>query len=93
MTKTRTEAETMSKIDIPAERLFGAQTQRSFENFRISNEKMPMRIIHALGMIKDAAAQTNAEMDKLDRNLADAISPSLSTQAPSGGTKAVTPCS
>ncbi len=69
----RIEHDTMGEVQVPADRLWGAQTQRSFENFRIGIEKMPMPVIYALASIKQAAARTNASLGVLDRRLADAI--------------------
>jgi fumarate hydratase class II len=73
MIETRTETDTIGAIEVPAARLWGAQTQRSLENFRIGDERMPMPIIHALGVIKRAAARTNAQLGVLDQQLTDAI--------------------
>ena len=69
----RIEHDTMGEISVPADRLWGAQTQRSFENFRIGWEKMPMQVICALAAIKEAAAKTNAALGTLDPKLAEAI--------------------
>ncbi|MGZ3268196.1 MAG: lyase family protein, partial [Croceibacterium sp.] len=63
----------MGEISVPAERLWGAQTQRSLENFRIGGERMPLPLVHALGVIKAAAARTNRKLGLLDGKLADAI--------------------
>ena len=63
----------MGEIAVPAERLWGAQTQRSLENFRIGGERMPLPLIHALGVIKAAAARTNRKLGLLDGKLAQAI--------------------
>ena len=73
MTETRTETDTMGAVEVPVSRLWGAQTQRSLQNFRIGGETMPVPLIRALGTIKRAAAETNAELRVLDRKLADAI--------------------
>ncbi|WP_439532883.1 class II fumarate hydratase [Polymorphobacter sp.] len=73
MPATRIETDTMGPIEVPADRLWGAQTQRSLENFRIGTDRMPLPIIHALGTIKGAAARTNARLGVLDGRLADAI--------------------
>ncbi|HSQ95874.1 MAG TPA: class II fumarate hydratase [Croceibacterium sp.] len=70
---TRTESDSMGEIAVPAERLWGAQTQRSLENFRIGGERMPLPLIHALGVIKAAAARTNRKLGLLDGKLAEAI--------------------
>jgi fumarate hydratase class II len=73
MTSTRTETDTFGPIEVPADRYWGAQTERSLENFRIGGERMPQPIIRAFGIVKRAAAEANAEMGLLDRKLADAI--------------------
>ncbi len=71
--KTRSETDSFGPIDIPADRLWGAQTQRSVQNFRIGGERMPLPIIHALGLIKRAAAEVNRDLGKLDKKHAEAI--------------------
>ncbi len=63
----------MGEVAVPADRLWGAQTQRSLENFRIGGEVMPRPIIRALGLIKKSAARINAELGQLAPELADAI--------------------
>lgn len=73
MTETRTERDTMGAIAVPAQRLWGAQTQRSSENFRIGEERMPKPLIRALAVVKRAAARVNQDLGLLDRRLADAI--------------------
>jgi len=70
---TRTETDAFGPIDIQAENLWGAQTQRSIENFRIGGERMPLPLVHALGLIKRAAAEVNRDLGGLDAKLADAI--------------------
>ncbi|MEJ2623905.1 MAG: class II fumarate hydratase [Pseudolabrys sp.] len=72
-TKPRSESDSFGPIDIPADRLWGAQTQRSLQNFRIGGERVPLAIIHALGLIKRAAAETNRALGALDKKRADAI--------------------
>ena len=69
----RIERDTFGPIEVPADRLWGAQTQRSLEHFRISSEKMPPDLIRALLLIKRSAARVNAELGILDRRIADAI--------------------
>ncbi len=69
----RTESDSFGPIDVPAAHYWGAQTQRSLENFRIGTEKMPRPLVHALGLIKLAAARANRELGVLDAPLADAI--------------------
>jgi fumarate hydratase class II len=73
MTATRTETDTFGPIEVPADRYWGAQTQRSLQNFRIGWEKQPAPIVRALGVIKCAAARTNMKLGKLDCNFGDAI--------------------
>ncbi|MXP45501.1 class II fumarate hydratase [Allopontixanthobacter sediminis] len=73
MTDYRIETDSLGEIRVPKDRLWGAQTQRSIENFRIGTERMPSEIVHALGLIKHAAAVTNLRLGLLDRKLADAI--------------------
>jgi fumarate hydratase class II len=73
MTQTRIETDSFGEIAVPAERLWGAQTQRSLENFRIGGERMPVPLIHALGVIKAAAARANRKLGLLDAKLAVAI--------------------
>jgi len=70
----RTEKDTFGPIDVPADRYWGAQTQRSLENFPIGWEKMPAPIVRALGVIKKAAALANERLDNLEPELAKAIS-------------------
>ncbi|MGX7896323.1 class II fumarate hydratase [Tsuneonella sp. HG222] len=73
MSETRIESDTMGDVAVPADRLWGAQTQRSKDNFRIGGERMPAAIVHALGTIKGAAARTNRELGLLEGRLAEAI--------------------
>ncbi|HVZ54783.1 MAG TPA: class II fumarate hydratase [Pseudolabrys sp.] len=73
MPKTRTESDAFGPLDIPADKLWGAQTQRSLQNFRIGSETMPIEIVHALGLIKRAAAEVNRDLGSLDRRRAGAI--------------------
>jgi fumarate hydratase class II len=71
--RTRTESDSFGPIDVPADRYWGAQTQRSRQNFRIGTDRMPIAIVHALGIVKLAAAQTNRELGLLDARRAGAI--------------------
>jgi len=71
--KTRIETDTFGPIEVPADRYWGAQTQRSLENFRIGNERLPKPLIRALGIIKRAAAETNHALGNLDGRRARAI--------------------
>ncbi len=72
-TTTRRETDSFGEIEVSSEQLWGAQTQRSLENFPIGEERMPRAVIHALGLVKQAAAATNAELGLLPPRIADAI--------------------
>lgn len=71
----RIEKDTMGPVEVPADKYWGAQTQRSINNFKIGGEKnrMPIEITHAFAILKKAAAQTNAELGVLDQDKADII--------------------
>ncbi len=73
MSETRTETDTMGPVEVPANALWGAQTQRSLQNFRIGGERLPLPLIRALGTVKRAAAQANRDLGILEPKLADAI--------------------
>jgi fumarate hydratase class II len=70
---TRTETDSFGPLEVPADKYWGAQTQRSLGNFKIGGETMPLPLIRALGIIKKCAAMTNAELGKLEEPLAKAI--------------------
>jgi len=70
---TRIERDTFGPIEVPRDALWGAQTQRSLEHFAISGERMPAEFIHALALVKRAAANVNRDLGLLDARLADAI--------------------
>ena len=70
---TRTETDSFGPIEVPSDRYWGAQTQRSRQNFRIGTDRMPIAIIHALGIVKLASAETNRALGLLDAKRADAI--------------------
>jgi fumarate hydratase class II len=70
---TRTERDSFGPIEVPAERLWGAQTQRSLQFFAVSTERMPPELIRALVLVKRAAAKANAELGALDAAKAQAI--------------------
>jgi fumarate hydratase class II len=70
---TRTEADSMGEMQVPVNALYGASTQRAVLNFPISDLRFPRRFIRALGQVKLAAAQTNAELGLIDKSIADAI--------------------
>ncbi|MBV9557216.1 MAG: class II fumarate hydratase [Pseudolabrys sp.] len=71
--KTRRESDSFGSLEIETSRYWGAQTQRSLENFRIGTERMPLPLIHAFGIIKRAAAEVNLELKSLDAKRAKAI--------------------
>ena len=76
MTDSRTETDSIGPIEVPNDRYWGAQTERSLHHFSIGDaaaERMPMEVIHALALLKKAAALENAERGLLDRSLADLI--------------------
>ena len=69
----RTESDSIGEIDVPANRYWGAQTQRSLQNFKIGGEKMPAPLVQALGIQKKAAALANMDLGVLNKDLGDAI--------------------
>ena len=70
---TRTETNSFGAIEVPADRYWGAQSERSIENFPIGWEKQPAPIVRALGIIKRAAAEVNMDLGKLDPKIGAAI--------------------
>jgi fumarate hydratase, class II len=73
MAATRIEKDTFGPIEVPADRLWGAQTQRSLQNFAISGERMPAALLEALALVKKAAALVNQDLGALEPKLAGAI--------------------
>ena len=71
--KTRVESDSFGPIEVPADRYWGAQTQRSLQNFRIGSERMPASIVHAFGIVKLAAARANVKFGELPPKLGRAI--------------------
>jgi fumarate hydratase, class II len=71
--KTRTESDTMGQIEVPSDRYWGAQTQRSLQNFRIGGERMPEPLVRALGIVKQAAARTNIALESIEPALGEVI--------------------
>lgn len=71
--KTRPETDSMGTIEVPADRYWGAQTQRSLGNFKIGGERMPLPLIHAFGLQKKAAALANKALGELSDTVADTI--------------------
>ncbi len=74
MTQTRTETDSFGPLEVPADRYWGAQTQRSIQNFPIGWEHQPVAVRRALGLIKQAAAEVNMELGDLDPTIGRAIS-------------------
>ena len=73
MTQTRTETDSFGPLEVPIDKYWGAQTQRSIKNFPIGWERQPLALIRALGVIKKACAQTNMENGKLKSEFGNAI--------------------
>lgn len=69
----RIEKDSMGEINVPSDRYWAAQTQRSFENFKIGTEKIPLEVIHAFGILKKAAAIANQRLGKLDKERCEVI--------------------
>jgi fumarate hydratase, class II len=70
---TRTERDSLGEIEVPVDCLWGAQTQRSLRNFRISGERMPMELVRALALVKRACAAVNVELGVLDADKGEAV--------------------
>ncbi len=70
---TRTEIDSMGEVQVPADALYGAQTQRAVNNFPVSGLQLPRAFLHALGLIKAAAAQVNGELGELPAQIAEAV--------------------
>jgi fumarate hydratase class II len=73
MASTRRESDSMGEIEVPADRYWGAQTQRSLHHFSIGEDRMPVEVVRAFGMLKKAAAMVNAELGKLPEDKAELI--------------------
>jgi fumarate hydratase class II len=71
--ETRTESDTFGPIQVPAHRYWGAQTQRSIQNFKIGWEKQPKAVVRALGIVKRAAAEANMDLGRLDRAVGETV--------------------
>ena len=71
--QTRIEHDTMGEVAVPSEAMWGAQTQRSLQNFKIGQERLPRAMIQAMGLVKKAAALTNAELEQIPQNLSQYI--------------------
>jgi fumarate hydratase class II len=81
MLETRTETDSLGAIEVPADRLWGAQTQRSIENFPIGTDRMPLSLIRAFGLQKQAAAKANKALSELSDEIANAIDKAASEVA------------
>src|SRR5260370_28145885 len=73
MTQFRSEKDSMGEVKVPAQAYYGAQTQRAVENFPISGQPLPKRLIRALGLVKIAAAVANRDLGKLKYDIAEPI--------------------
>ncbi|MBE8219892.1 MAG: class II fumarate hydratase [Alphaproteobacteria bacterium] len=73
MMKTRTETDSFGALDVPADKYWGAQTQRSLGNFKIGGETMPTPLVRALGIVKRSAAKANMQLDNLETDIGAAI--------------------
>ncbi len=73
MTSTRTETDSFGPLEVPSEKYWGAQTQRSLGNFKIGTETMPKPMVRALGIVKRSAALANIALDNIDKKTGDAI--------------------
>jgi fumarate hydratase, class II len=73
MSSSRTETDSFGPIDVPSDKYWGAQTQRSLQNFKIGSERMPEALIVAFGVLKYAAAETNMELGLMDKQVGEAI--------------------
>jgi len=73
MTDTRTETDSFGPLEVPADKYWGAQTQRSLGNFKIGGEKMPPALVHALGVVKKSACLTNNQLGNLEDTITNAI--------------------
>src|SRR3954452_25428686 len=73
MSEYRIEKDSMGEVQVPARAYYGAQTQRAVENFPISGQPLPGRLIHALGLVKIAAAVANRDLGKLKPEIAEPV--------------------
>ena len=73
MADTRTETDSFGPLEVPSEKYWGAQTQRSLGNFKIGTETMPLPLVRAMGIVKMSAAQANMKLDNLEKEIGDTI--------------------
>ena len=71
--QTRIEHDTMGEVEVPSEAMWGAQTQRSLQNFKIGGERLPRSMIRAMGLVKKVVAITNAELKQIPQELSQYI--------------------
>lgn len=71
--KFRSESDSIGTLEVPADKYWGAQTQRSLQNFRIGGDRFPRELIYAFGVVKRASAKVNHDLGKLDQNLMEAV--------------------
>lgn len=83
----RIEHDSMGELQVPADALWGAQTQRAVQNFPVSGQRMPRGFIRALGLVKGAAAGVNAELGHLPKTVAKASRPLPPRWRPATGTR------
>ena len=79
MVKKRIERDTLGKVAVANDKLWGAQTQRSLQNFKIGNDIMPIEIIHAMAVIKLSCAKANLKQKNISSKIANAIVQSANT--------------
>ena len=79
---TRTESDSLGTIEVPSDAYWGAQTQRSKENFAIGGQPMPLAVVHALAQIKKAAARVNHRLGELPEQQAQLIEPAATKSSP-----------
>src|SRR2546421_1974698 len=73
MSEFRVERDSMGEVKVPAKAYYGAQTQRAVENFPISGQPLPSRLVRALGLVKIAAATANRDLGKLKNDIAEPV--------------------
>ena len=73
MSNVRIESDTMGELEVPADRYYGCQTARSLLNFDIGHDTMPVGVVRAFGILKQAAAKTNVALNQLEPEVGDLI--------------------
>jgi len=92
VTSTRTETDSMGPIEVPADRYWGAQTARSLVHFSIGDDTMTRPVIRAIGILKEAAALTNADLGLLDPKNWPSSSPRPPPRSPRAPSTTTSPC-